>query len=75
MQNRSQEAANTICPVCGAPVDARIQVVIVPHASDDEDGDAILRIGTCCEGCRAMVLADPDPYFTVAMRNGIAVGG
>lgn len=74
MQNRSQEAANTICPVCGAPVDARIPVVVAPHVSDDE-GDAILRVGTCCADCRAMVADEPELYYTVVLRNGIAVGG
>jgi len=73
MQNMSQEAANTVCPVCGESVDQAIQVVIDPHHS--EDGDMILRIGTCCDGCRAQVAADPDLYFAVALRNGFAAGG
>ncbi len=73
MQNLSQEAANTICPVCGSDVDPQVQVVIAPHVS--EEGDAILRIGTCCAQCRAMVASGPDLYFQVVLRNGIAVGG
>ena len=74
MQNRSQEAANTICPVCGEAVDPMVQVVIAAHASE-EDGDGILRIGTCCAECRCMVAGSPDLYYPVVLRNGVAVGG
>ncbi len=46
MQNLSQESANTVCPVCGAGIDPMVQVIIAAHVS--EEGDGILRIGTCC---------------------------
>jgi hypothetical protein len=73
MQNLSQEPANTVCPVCGAAVDPAIAPVIAPHAS--EAGDAILRIGVCCDECRCLVADEPEFYFAAAAENAVAVGG
>ncbi len=73
MQNLAQEPTNTVCPVCGEQVDILITSVITPHQGDD--GDAILRVGTCCDECRCAVLADPDWYFTAAVENRVAVAG
>jgi C4-type Zn-finger protein len=70
MQNFSQEPSNTVCPVCGATADDEVAPVIVPH--QDERGDAILRIGTCCEACRCAVVADPQAYFLAAADNRAA---
>ncbi|MBA3846114.1 MAG: hypothetical protein H0X45_05660 [Planctomycetes bacterium] len=73
MQNLAQEPTNSICPVCGAAVDPLVAAVITPH--QDDEGDAILRIGTCCDTCRCMVTADPDWYFAAAIENTVVVGG
>ncbi len=73
MQNLAQEPTNTLCPVCGERVDVIIPAVIASH--QDDEGDAILRIGTCCEACRCLVLAAPDRYFVAAVDNRVAVAG
>ncbi|HYE06207.1 MAG TPA: hypothetical protein VEL07_11900 [Planctomycetota bacterium] len=73
MQNLAQEPTNTICPVCGQKVDPQVAVVIAPH--QDEAGDAILRIGTCCDECRCTVSQNPDWYFPAAIENTVVVGG
>ncbi len=73
MQNLAQEPTNTVCPVCGQQVDIIVPVVIASH--QDDEGDAILRIGTCGEDCRCLVLAAPDQFFAAAVDNRVVVGG
>jgi hypothetical protein len=72
MQNDAQGPTNQICPVCGDNVDAYVPPVVV--VMQEESGDTILRVGTCCPQCAREVAAKPTLYADAAEANRIAEG-
>jgi hypothetical protein len=68
MQNLAQNPINTVCPVCGMPVDEALPPVIALVA-DDEQGDRIERIGACGEAHRAILARCPGQYAAAAASN------
>jgi hypothetical protein len=58
------KAVNTICPMCGKPVDAHIASVAA-QTSDGKD----VQIGTCSAECRKDCEKKPNDYADDAVTN------
>ncbi len=74
MQNLAQGPTNSVCPVCGNNVDEYVPPVVVIKQQDQDDGDIILRVGTCCPRCADEVAAKPTQYAPAAEANRMAEG-
>ncbi len=72
MQNSAQGPTNRVCPVCAGNVDEYVPPVIV--VKQEETGDTILRVGTCCPACAREVAAKPMLYADAAETNRVAEG-
>jgi hypothetical protein len=70
MQNLAQNVANTVCPICGMPVDERVSPVVA-LVSNDDTGDHIHRLGACCREHAAIVASEPGCFVTAALSNQV----
>jgi hypothetical protein len=70
MQNIAQDTANSVCPVCGMPVDPALPPSIAAVFRDE--GDFVVRIGAC--GCEhhEIVMLHPERYAEAAQDNIVA---
>jgi hypothetical protein len=58
------KAVNTVCVMCGNPVDAKVK----PVAGKTKDGKAV-EIGCCSQKCADEVAKAPDTYVDAAVAN------
>jgi hypothetical protein len=58
------KAVNTVCVMCGKPVDAKIK----PVAGKTKEGKAVM-IGCCSQKCADEVAKAPDTYVDAAVNN------
>jgi hypothetical protein len=58
------KAVNTVCVMCGAPVDAKV----APVSGKTKDGKAVA-IGCCSQKCADEVTKAPDTYVDAAVAN------
>jgi hypothetical protein len=58
------KAVNTVCVMCGSPVDAKVK----PVAGKTKDGKAVA-IGCCSQKCADEVGKAPDTYVDAAVAN------
>ncbi len=72
MQNLAQGPTNSVCPVCGGNVDDYVPPVVV--VKQEDAGDTILRVGTCCPRCAHEVAVKPTVYAAAAESNRMAEG-
>ncbi len=70
MQNIAQDTANSVCPVCGMPVDPSLPPVIAPLTSDE--GDAIVRVGACGREHHDVICRSPERFTHAAESNAVA---
>lgn len=68
MQNLAQVCANSVCPVCGMPIDEQL-IPSVAAVTDDEHGDRVVRIGACGHAHAEMIARDPLAFATHAENN------
>jgi hypothetical protein len=58
------KAVNTVCVMCGKPVDAAVK----PVAGKTKDGKVVM-IGCCSQKCADDVAKSPDTYVDAAVNN------
>jgi hypothetical protein len=73
MQNLAQIAVNTVCPICGMPVDEALPGVVAV-VTDDEHGDRIHRLGACSVQHQLMLASGPDRFLAAALSNQVVAG-
>jgi hypothetical protein len=71
MQNLAQNVVNTVCPVCGMPVDETLPAVVA-LVTDDADGDHIHRIGACGVAHQMAIAQCPERFVAAALSNQLS---
>ena len=73
MQNLAQAVVNSVCPVCGMPVDERLPGVLTVIA-DDARGDQIHRVGACGVAHQRIIARRPERFVQAALSDQLFSG-
>ena len=73
MQNLAQNVVNSVCPVCGMPVDETLPPAVAVVA-DDLIGDHIHRVGACGVKHQRIIARCPEGFVGAALNNELLSG-